>query len=246
MGIRAPEVDRIVVSAIQDFLSTRDHLRALLTDIGRSASELRSACHRAPIASRRLDAISPDQLRSVVQGLISHVEVSRERIKLVTRAMEIEQLLNWDFVGLFRRRTEDTGTSSVHVIDIACAGAVRLERQLRLPIEAADMRSKRVNKGLRKLVSDARSAWAMVEARRESCPADLARECNMSISHFMRLLRVNYLAPDIITAILDGTQPAGLTRRGLLDASLPLDWALQRKLFGFREKPPMRSSEESY
>jgi hypothetical protein len=65
----------------------------------------------------------------------------------------------------------------------------------------------------------------------------------MSVSHFMRLLRVSYLAPDIITAILDGAQPPELTRRGLLDANLPLDWALQRKLFGFAEQPPMRSSE---
>ena len=62
----------------------------------------------------------------------------------------------------------------------------------------------------------------------------------------MRILRVNYLAPDIITAILDGAQPPQLTRRGLLDASLPLDWALQRKLFGFAEQPPMRSCERSY
>jgi hypothetical protein len=169
--------------------------------------------------------------------------VSRERIKIVTRALEFEQLLDWNFVGLFRRQTEDSDSSIAHVIDIPCAGPVRLERRLRLPIAVADKRTKRVNNGLRKLVSDARSAWALVERDRKSCPADLARQCNMSVSHFMRLLRVNYLAPDIITAILDGAQPPELTRRGLLDANLPLDWALQRKLFGFAEQPPMQSSE---
>jgi site-specific DNA recombinase len=54
---------------------------------------------------------------------------------------------------------------------------------------------------------------------------------------------VNYLAPDILTAMMDGTQPPELTRRTLIDANLPLDWALQRKLFGFPEQPPMRSAE---
>lgn len=244
--IEASEADRIVVSAIQHFLSTRAELRGLLADLGRSANELRIACHKAPVASRRLEAISPDQLRSVLQGLVRHVEVSRERIKVVTRALEFEQLLEWDFVGLFQRRTEDSDGSIAHVIDIACAGPVRLERRLRLPIAAADKRTKRVNKGLRKLVSDARSAWTLVEGNRQSCPADLARQCNVSVSHFMRILRLNYLAPDIITAILDGAQPPQLTRRGLLDADLPLDWALQRTLFGFAEQPPMRSSERGY
>jgi hypothetical protein len=65
----------------------------------------------------------------------------------------------------------------------------------------------------------------------------------MSLSRFMRVLRVNYLAPDILTAMMDGTQPPELTRRTLIDANLPLDWTLQRKLFGFPEQPPMRSAE---
>lgn len=243
MRISAPEADRIAVSAIQNFLTGRTELRALLTDLGRSTSELRSACHKAPIASRRLEATSSDQLRSVVHGLVSRVEISRERVKLVTRALEFEQLLNWDFVGIFRRRTEDTDRSPSHVLDIPCADTIRLERLFRLPIIACEARTKRINKGLRRLVSEARSAWALVEAHRGSPPSQLALNCNMSLSRFMRVLRVNYLAPDILTAMMDGTQPPELTRRTLIDANLPLDWALQRKLFGFPEQPPMRSAE---
>ena len=59
----------------------------------------------------------------------------------------------------------------------------------------------------------------------------------------MKLLQLNYLAPDIIASILDGTQPSELTPRQLLDATLPLDWGLQRKLFGFAEQPPLQSTE---
>jgi hypothetical protein len=59
----------------------------------------------------------------------------------------------------------------------------------------------------------------------------------------MKLLQLNYLAPDIIASIVDGTQPARLTSRQLLDSTLPLDWALQRRLFGFPEQPPLRTTE---
>jgi hypothetical protein len=51
-------------------------------------------------------------------------------------------------------------------------------------------------------------------------------------------VRLNYLAPDIISAIVDGTQPETLTRRRLIECDLPIDWQLQRKLLDF---PPRQT-----
>jgi len=49
-----------------------------------------------------------------------------------------------------------------------------------------------------------------------------------------RAERLAYLAPDITSAILDGTQPAKLTSRKLLKISgLPLEWSQQQKMLGF-------------
>jgi site-specific DNA recombinase len=83
----------------------------------------------------------------------------------------------------------------------------------------------------------------MIAENRDLEPADIARRNKVSLSYLMRLLRLNYLAPDIITSILDGAQPRELTRRTLIDANVPLDWALQRKIFGFPEQPPVRATE---
>jgi predicted transcriptional regulator len=45
---------------------------------------------------------------------------------------------------------------------------------------------------------------------------------------------VAYLAPDIVNRIVDGTQPAMLTRLKMLTANdIPLDWNQQREMFGF-------------
>jgi DNA invertase Pin-like site-specific DNA recombinase len=52
--------------------------------------------------------------------------------------------------------------------------------------------------------------------------------------HIERLARLAYLAPDITSAILDGTQPATLTSRTLLKVpGIPLGWPEQRKMLGF-------------
>ena len=55
-----------------------------------------------------------------------------------------------------------------------------------------------------------------------------------SARHIQQLARLSYLAPDIISAIVDGTQPVDLTGRKILRiGNVPLCWRAQRKLFGF-------------
>jgi len=62
---------------------------------------------------------------------------------------------------------------------------------------------------------------------------------NPALSDYSRrylgqLVRISWLAPDIIGAIMDGTQPVDLTGRKLTRANaIPLDWPSQRKLLGF-------------
>lgn len=52
--------------------------------------------------------------------------------------------------------------------------------------------------------------------------------------HLWQLLRISWLAPDIIAAIVGGTQPATLTGRRLLRATdIPLEWNVQRAYFQF-------------
>jgi hypothetical protein len=50
--------------------------------------------------------------------------------------------------------------------------------------------------------------------------------------HLWQLLRLNWLAPDIVTLIMDGRQPPSLTGRRLLRAAdVPLSWEEQRRYF---------------
>jgi hypothetical protein len=65
----------------------------------------------------------------------------------------------------------------------------------------------------------------------------LAGEPDPLVSHYSKrhvsqLLRVSWLAPDLLAAILEGRHPPTLTGRKLLRATdVPLDWAGQRRLF---------------
>jgi hypothetical protein len=64
--------------------------------------------------------------------------------------------------------------------------------------------------------------------------AALAKQEGVSPSYFTRLVRLSYLAPDIIQAILDGRQPRDLSAdKPLAHSRLPLSWNEQRTALGF-------------
>ena len=57
----------------------------------------------------------------------------------------------------------------------------------------------------------------------------------MGRTYLVRVLRLAYLAPDIVEAILAGREPDGLTVNALMKAiQLPLAWDEQHRLLGFR------------
>ncbi|HSD34359.1 MAG TPA: recombinase family protein, partial [Alphaproteobacteria bacterium] len=62
----------------------------------------------------------------------------------------------------------------------------------------------------------------------------IAKTEGVDRSHVSRVLRLAFLAPDIVEAIVDGRHPVELTaKRLLLRENLPLDWREQRRRLGF-------------
>jgi site-specific DNA recombinase len=90
------------------------------------------------------------------------------------------------------------------------------------------------DEALIRLIANAHAARkAMAET--DAGPSDsLADGQSFSVHYQHHLARLGGLAPDIVTAILEGRQPAGLTRTKLSRVkNLPLAWSDQRKMLGF-------------
>ncbi|MHA1559761.1 MAG: hypothetical protein ACTSWI_03705 [Alphaproteobacteria bacterium] len=63
--------------------------------------------------------------------------------------------------------------------------------------------------------------------------AELATEAGVTGSWFPRILRLSFLAPDVVKAILRDRHPIELTAKRLAnDARLPIGWNEQRTLLG--------------
>ena len=63
----------------------------------------------------------------------------------------------------------------------------------------------------------------------------LAAEAGVGASYFTRVLRLGFLAPDVVTAILQGRQPPELNAKQLsLHIRLPIGWSDQVAALGIR------------
>jgi site-specific DNA recombinase len=130
--------------------------------------------------------------------------------------------------------------------DIARSDTTRVEAQvLRVPLErrARDRKEIIVSDGDRapprsldhSLVLTVSRGRAWVDALRRgefADTAEIASKCDLGESYVRRMLRLAFLAPDIVEAIAEGRQPRGLALQRLL-APLPFAWRDQRREFGF-------------
>ena len=117
----------------------------------------------------------------------------------------------------------------------AAATLIRSGRQTRLVppgVQGANIHVP--DEGLIRLVANAHAARLAIAEAGDQPVDTIAEEHGFTAHYFAQLVRLGGLAPDIVTAILEGRHPANLTRTRLARTkALPLDWNEQRRLFGF-------------
>jgi len=105
-------------------------------------------------------------------------------------------------------------------------------REARIRIDSAEA-GKPVNDDLLALLADARAALALVQLTPELSLNQIGKREGRCRTHLARLLRIAWLSPRIVEAIVEGAQPRKLNRQMLLAANLPIDWTAQERLLGF-------------
>ena len=131
-----------------------------------------------------------------------------------------------------RKPCDDSNANAPTVLTVA---AVRIRRghDIRLVVAAPmPVVPKRDNR-LVQLVADAVATRERLQAMGDVSIAKAAAWLGCCRSTLTDRIKLSYLAPDIIEAILAGHQPRSLNRRRLATIDLPIDWRQQRQLLGF-------------
>lgn len=243
----ADQLEELVLASIGSFLADRQRIRSLLLTLGIADRQLDKFSIRGSTAGGLLSRATPRQIQIALKALVQRIELSEERLKIIIRVPELPNFLLWDGVGLFRG--DSAGWNRPHdteIIDVP-AGIVRVRRFLALPVtQRSRAHAAEPDTRLVALLNRARTAQTLLYENRDVEIKKLAAQVRTGPSRFARLVRLNYLAPDIIASIHDGTQPQSLTRRQLMQSDIPMDWSLQRRLLGFPDQPDYLKVQSGY
>ena len=234
---KADPLERLVVAAMTSLPSDRERIRAMLLRLGIHDGRLNKLSAAGAYAAKQLEGAFPKQVQCALKVLIERIELSGTLIKIVIRTPELPNILSWDGVGLVKGNTEIWGR--LHVTDVldipASTNSMKRELTLLMKRSSTDP-SVKLNRRLVGLLQKARTAQTVLDERLVWNVNEMAAQIRCHPKRFTRLVRLNYLAPDIIASIRDGSQPPGLNCRTLWDTDLPMD-CLQRRILNFPDQP---------
>ena len=232
-GLRLPAggTDALVARALLGLIATPN---ALLDALGPAV--LGAAQQHALLAAARQlawDCQQFDLLRmhEVVRETVARVAVHPEEVRVDVVPQKLCALLLGE-AGQAEPATQAGVATAYHTI-VVPALLKRAGKEMRLVIEGGRSVSK-ADPTLVRLVSQAIAFREQLLTANSVGIAELATRAGVSGSHYTRVLRLGFLAPDILTAIANGRQPVGLTATKLLeDTRLKLRWSEQGAALGF-------------
>jgi site-specific DNA recombinase len=228
------EGQRLPAATIEALVT--DRLRAWLADpvavlnaiqcLGSDAVAQKRLLDEAARLSATWQKLDAERLRAILRAIVTRVQVHSDRVEVTLGQRGVALWLNGkdQLQSLHPSRGND-----VTVLTIPA----RLKRagiEMRLVVEDGSEPAS-VDPVLVRLLLRAHAIRARVLEEPSLTLKEFAAEEGISSSYATRLLRLAFLAPDIVTAILNGKHPPQLTANRLMDDTrLPLDWAEQREL----------------
>jgi hypothetical protein len=225
LRVSAGDIEALVLDRLRALLSSRTDVSETLAPLDLDAYALDAALRKALKLSERWLAMPPVELKSLVQEIVDRITVAADRIEIQLSRAKIAAALQ---VGERGQRPDlDPVVLSIE------AKVRRAGKGKRLVI--ANGAEAEVNAGLVELIKDAFAIRNQLLSGSDASIEAMSGRLGMNKCRLASLIRLSYLAPDIVRALLEGRQPIELTPTRLLRLSkdLPHDWSEQRHVLGF-------------
>jgi site-specific DNA recombinase len=234
--IPAANLETLVITKLRSFLADEgavfDVIREEYVD---GAAQARLIARGVKIA-KEIESLMPDRIRAMLMALLSRVDIRPDRVEITIRRGFLVQLLRAaQSVELGMQGGKPSAASNDILTLTVKARLQRVGREMRMLVENSDDQTN-ADPGLLRIVARAHDIQARLTQDTELTMHIIARKERVSANYVYRLLRIPSLAPDIITAIINGKNPPHLTAKKLmrLTPQIPVGWAEQRKLLGFQ------------
>ena len=214
----AADVESAVVTRLVTYF--RDYREiATLAGPGASAANIRALVERAGEAAERL--LDQARRRSVMAKLVTSIAITTNEI-----------MIAMDRSGIFRMlELTQTPVGTPLTLTVA-ASKVREGKATKLVLSGSASPTPTRDPKLVALLAEARATRDLVLVSPDRTMRDIASDQQRCRHRVSKLIRLSWLSPDIVTAIVEGKQPRTMTPRKLLDTHWPLEWDAQIALLG--------------
>ena len=233
--IPAADLEGLVVTRLKGWLGDAAAVSEIVEDDPLDPSAHAALITSAKAIAKRWPELKPHQAKAYLNALLQRVIVESGRIVIeidCERAMAT--LLAGPEALPAKRSRHDRPSDAEHLIVLEVPAVLKragLGMTLIVPGARQDATP---DPSLIRLLLRAFAIRDRLERNPDLPLKRIAEAEGVSPSYATRALRLAYLAPDIVTAIIDGRQPPGLTANMLMkNTRLPLRWEAQRKRLGF-------------
>lgn len=225
-SIRLPagEVDSLVFDRLRSLIGSAEDIANTFAELHPPAAELDRLLRRAEKLDRQWTAAEPVELRKLARQVIEHVTLAGTYITMCIGLTPLAEALGGS-------KTIDAGDRTVCLtIDATLQQAGKGKRLI-----IGDFSQPEVNDDLVRLIREAFETRELLLAPTDESINAITTRMGRSNGRLSALIRLSYLAPDIVSDIFAGRQPLTLSVKRLIRTSpdLPLDWAEQRQFLGF-------------
>jgi hypothetical protein len=183
--------------------------------------------------AKEVESLTPDRIRVMLMTLISRVDIRPDCVEISVRRSRLVELLGSGSIELVTQGTPDNEAKDILTLTVR-ARLQRVGREMKMLVENTDDQTE-ADPALLRIVARAHDIQERLMHKSELTLHAIASKEHVTPGYVSRLLRLSSLAPDIITAIVNGKNPPQLTAKKLMRMALeiPVDWTAQRKLLGF-------------
>src|SRR5262245_31669553 len=174
-------------------------------------------------------------MRAMLMALFSRVDIRPDCVEINVRRPCLIDLLSKDSIdSVIQGDRPVQDTNDILTLKVP-ARLERVGREMKMLVENKDNQTK-ADPGQLRIIARAHDLQQRVMQTNDLTLHAIASQEHVTPGYISRLLRLPSLAPDIITAIVDGKNPPQLTAKRLMQLALvlPVEWMEQRKLLGFQ------------
>lgn len=231
--IPAADLEAVVERSIRSLLADEAGLYPLIAATGADPVRVRNTITGLGSMASRWSSLDRTGRISLYHRLVVGIAVRPEQVDIAVRPAALLDLAD-PAIPAARLSSETEDAHPLHQLtDPARLKRVGMEMRLLFEVPHRGPAPK-PDRSLLRLLGQAHRFREMLLRGDGSTIIELAEEAGVTPSWFSRIVRLGFLSPRIVTAIVDGTQPLELSADRLLKAGpVSSAWSEQLAIYGF-------------